>query len=219
MKLPDNFLCDVNLIDSAVFQPADRMSEKHLRNLSDSIRAGIGLVQPVVVTPTNDGRWALVDGHRRLAVCKKLGWDQVPATKIAANQADAFAQINNTSRKMTGFDTQEIYMIDPQALSQDACKRQRTARKYFGDSFCDYLVNKRLATITSLHQEVKKAMNFLKASPRENMPTPEQVALTCLEVGSAKFSFVRRNANLSEKGKAEQIYSWVDSCQKVRKAS
>jgi ParB family transcriptional regulator, chromosome partitioning protein len=38
--------------------------------------ADIGLLHPIVVKP--DG--TLIAGERRLAACKKLGWDKVPVT-------------------------------------------------------------------------------------------------------------------------------------------
>lgn len=62
--------------------------------LADSIRS-VGLLHPVVVTP--EGR--LIAGQRRLAACRILGWDEVPATVIDLEQVILGEQHENLARK------------------------------------------------------------------------------------------------------------------------
>lgn len=69
-----------------------------IESLAKSI-ADIGLMQPIVVTP----EMRLIAGHRRLAACRSLGWDSVPAL-IVDNLGDAALRLRaerdeNTERK------------------------------------------------------------------------------------------------------------------------
>lgn len=48
-----------------------------LDRLADSLEA-VGLIQPVAVTKDENGKYALVAGHRRLLAAKKAGWKTVP---------------------------------------------------------------------------------------------------------------------------------------------
>ena len=49
-----------------------------LRQLADKI-AKMGLLQPIVVEPREDGQYNAVAGQLRLAACKMLGWKSIPA--------------------------------------------------------------------------------------------------------------------------------------------
>jgi small-conductance mechanosensitive channel len=37
-----------------------------------------GLLQPIIVTPMQDGRYHVIAGHKRFVACRKLGWKIVP---------------------------------------------------------------------------------------------------------------------------------------------
>lgn len=49
-----------------------------MEGLIGSIRKN-GMVQRIAVRPVGEGRWEVVDGHRRLAAARALGWDAVSA--------------------------------------------------------------------------------------------------------------------------------------------
>jgi small-conductance mechanosensitive channel len=53
-------------------------NESEIAQLAARIKAE-GLIQPIVVRPTEDGRYALVAGHLRVEACKRLGWRAIPA--------------------------------------------------------------------------------------------------------------------------------------------
>lgn len=60
-----------------------RIGERHRKDLGDVASlaksiADIGLLHPVVITP--DG--TLIAGERRIAACKLLGWQEIPATVV-----------------------------------------------------------------------------------------------------------------------------------------
>jgi ParB family transcriptional regulator, chromosome partitioning protein len=60
------------------FQPRRSFTEPELAELESSIRAS-GLLQPIVVRETGNGKWELVAGERRLRAVTKLGWTEIPA--------------------------------------------------------------------------------------------------------------------------------------------
>jgi ParB family chromosome partitioning protein len=60
------------------FQPRRTFTEPELVELESSIRAS-GLLQPIVVRETGNGKWELVAGERRLRAVTRLGWTDIPA--------------------------------------------------------------------------------------------------------------------------------------------
>ena len=60
------------------FQPRRTFTEPELVELESSIRAS-GLLQPIVVRETGNGKWELVAGERRLRAVTRIGWTDIPA--------------------------------------------------------------------------------------------------------------------------------------------
>jgi len=60
------------------FQPRRTFTEPELAELESSIRAS-GLLQPIVVRDSGNGKWELVAGERRLRAVTRLGWTEIPA--------------------------------------------------------------------------------------------------------------------------------------------
>ena len=60
------------------FQPRRTFTEPELVELESSIRAS-GLLQPIVVRESGNGKWELVAGERRLRAVTRLGWTEIPA--------------------------------------------------------------------------------------------------------------------------------------------
>ena len=58
-------------------QPRTVFDEEKLRELADSIREQ-GVIHPLVVTETSDGRYGLITGERRLRASKIAGLEEVP---------------------------------------------------------------------------------------------------------------------------------------------
>ncbi len=58
------------------FQPRTDFDEESLRELASSIRSQ-GLVQPIVVTPADEGRWTIVAGERRFRAARLAGLTEV----------------------------------------------------------------------------------------------------------------------------------------------
>jgi small-conductance mechanosensitive channel len=53
-------------------------SEQDIAELGVRIRTE-GLIQPVVLAQSDDGRYRVVAGHMRVEACKRLGWQSLPA--------------------------------------------------------------------------------------------------------------------------------------------
>src|SRR5215468_4939331 len=90
----------LDLIDPNPYQTRGRINEEALKELADSIRAS-GVVQPVVLRPTPNGRFHLVAGERRWLASKRAGRATIPATvrQISNEQAMEITIIENLQRE------------------------------------------------------------------------------------------------------------------------
>ncbi|HZM13905.1 MAG TPA: ParB/RepB/Spo0J family partition protein [Bacteroidales bacterium] len=77
-KVEVNLQIDINSIDSNPFQPRTRFDAQALEELAASIRQ-LGIVQPLTVRETDDGRFQLIAGERRLRAARMAGLSHVPA--------------------------------------------------------------------------------------------------------------------------------------------
>lgn len=73
-----------SLVDPNPWQPRTFFPDTEIDDLAASI-AEIGLIQPIVVRSTLDGRFELVAGERRLRAHKVLGREEVEAKVVAAS--------------------------------------------------------------------------------------------------------------------------------------
>jgi len=80
-------------------QPRDQFDAKDLGELTASIREH-GIIQPLIVTPRDDGTYTLIAGERRLEAAKKAGLRKVPAILRQASDRDLLelALIENIQR-------------------------------------------------------------------------------------------------------------------------
>ena len=76
----------VDQIKSNPFQPRKSFKPEELKELQESLQ-GSGLLQPVTVRPSPDGKgYELIAGERRLRAATGLGWKQIPA--VVKNMTD-----------------------------------------------------------------------------------------------------------------------------------
>lgn len=68
---------NINDIEPNRNQPRKEFDEQSLSELADSI-ARHGLIQPIVVRPTTDGRYMIIAGERRWRACRIAGITDVP---------------------------------------------------------------------------------------------------------------------------------------------
>lgn len=90
----------VDLIDPNPYQTRRQINETALAELTESVRA-TGVVQPVVLRPSNNGRYQLVAGERRWLASKRAGKLTVPAVvrQISNEQAMEITIIENLQRE------------------------------------------------------------------------------------------------------------------------
>ncbi|MCU0379185.1 MAG: ParB/RepB/Spo0J family partition protein [Bacteroidales bacterium] len=77
-KVEANLQIDINSIDANPFQPRTRFDNQSLEELAASIRQ-LGIVQPLTVRETGEGRYQLIAGERRLRAARMAGLTHVPA--------------------------------------------------------------------------------------------------------------------------------------------
>ncbi|MGD9793384.1 MAG: ParB/RepB/Spo0J family partition protein [Acidimicrobiia bacterium] len=68
----------IGSVETNPFQPRRSFDEEGLVSLAASIRE-LGVLQPILVRITDDGRYQLVAGERRLRASKRAGLDTIPA--------------------------------------------------------------------------------------------------------------------------------------------
>jgi ParB family chromosome partitioning protein len=86
-KIEVNKNISVDSIDSNPFQPRTSFDEQSLEELTLSIKK-LGIVQPLTVRETGDGRYQLIAGERRLRAARRAGLTHVPAfIRTADDQA------------------------------------------------------------------------------------------------------------------------------------
>jgi len=77
-KIEANLQIDINSIDGNPFQPRTRFDNDTLEELAASIRQ-VGIVVPLTVRETGNGRYQLIAGERRLRAARLAGLTHVPA--------------------------------------------------------------------------------------------------------------------------------------------
>jgi ParB family chromosome partitioning protein len=91
----------LTLIDPNPHQPRAAMDAAALQELAASIKAS-GILQPVILRPTPDGRYQLVAGHRRTEAAKLAGLATIPALLRADSteeQQAEWALVENIQRQ------------------------------------------------------------------------------------------------------------------------
>lgn len=104
------------------------MNQERLRELADSI-AHLGVVQPIIVRPSDDGNYQLVAGQRRWEACRSLGLTTIPAVVRASSdlEAAAVALIENVQREnLNPLEEAQAYhrLVEVYGLTQEEVARQ-----------------------------------------------------------------------------------------------
>jgi ParB family transcriptional regulator, chromosome partitioning protein len=94
------FMCDIEKISANPNQPRSYFDVDKLQQLADSIREK-GVIQPLLVTRSNDNRYILIAGERRLRAAKLAGKEEVPVVVMdngSDNESLELALIENIQR-------------------------------------------------------------------------------------------------------------------------
>ena len=90
----------IELIDPNPYQTRAKVREESLKELADSIQAS-GVIQPVIVRPSQNGRFQLVAGERRWLASRRAGKTTIPAVvkQVSNEQAMEITIIENLQRE------------------------------------------------------------------------------------------------------------------------
>ena len=119
---------NINDIEPNRGQPRKDFDEKALSELADSI-AQHGLIQPIVVKPTVDGRYSIIAGERRWRACRLAGLNEVPVIIKDADEQTLMeiALIENLQREDLNAVEEALgyrSLIDGYGLTQDEVAKQ-----------------------------------------------------------------------------------------------
>src|SRR5712671_5860773 len=94
------FLLGIDLIDPNPYQTRREFNEQALAELRDSI-AVQGVLQPIVVRPSVEGRFILILGERRLRASKMAGKTTIPVIvkRVSEQQAAEMTLVENLQRE------------------------------------------------------------------------------------------------------------------------
>lgn len=113
----------VDLIEPNPYQPRLSFDQSALEELAESIKT-LGLIQPITVRKTGDGRFQIISGERRFKACRLAGMINIPAYVRDANDQGMLemAIVENVQRE--NLDPIELAMsyqrlIDECSLTQD----------------------------------------------------------------------------------------------------
>jgi ParB/RepB/Spo0J family partition protein len=84
-------IADINAAPLNVHRVEGKDIDGGFKGLVESIRRN-GMIARIVVRPGEDGKYVVVDGHRRFEAAKALGWAEVPVDVVGVEGADALAQ-------------------------------------------------------------------------------------------------------------------------------
>ncbi len=111
IKVVNRKLIPLSRLKNAPHNPPSRIEPRNLRELVDSLDM-IGLLAPVTVNFVDE----IIDGHRRVAAAKLLGWIDIECNVIGEDSAAVYASVNATPRKMSGSDTLNVWLANPAAV-------------------------------------------------------------------------------------------------------
>ena len=128
---------------SAIFpnptQPRTDFDKEALEELADSIRT-LGVIQPITVKRTDDGRYLIISGERRWRAARKAGLESLPAyiREVDDQNLHAMALVENIQRE--DLNAIEIALgmqrlveecnLTQEALSEKVGKKRSTVSNY-----------------------------------------------------------------------------------------
>lgn len=168
------WLVPIEKVTPSPFQARAVFDELELKKLAVSILQN-GLLQPISVRPTVDGRYQLIAGERRLRACKLAGMQNIPAIiyHFEDEKTAALGLLENLQREQLNPFEQARALRD--LLNLWNCTQENAAKKL--GIAQPTLANKlRLLMLTQEQQEICLAANLTERHARAvlRLPTSEQ---------------------------------------------
>lgn len=109
-------------------QPRSVFPAESLEELAESIREK-GIIQPLIVRPTNSGSYEIVAGERRWRAARMAGYSMIPSLIKDVSDAESleFALIENIQREdLNALDTAEAYekLLNRYSYTQETLSRK-----------------------------------------------------------------------------------------------
>src|SRR5688500_8487126 len=114
-------------LKEAAHNPPNRTAEKNVKSLIDSIEL-VGRLHPI----TGTADLTIIDGHRRAAACRALGWEEVEANVIDRDPDEVYASVNVTPRKLSGNDALGVWLANPRAVPVTTHERLKKTEAVIG---------------------------------------------------------------------------------------
>lgn len=113
MQLKDRKIVPVSRLKPAAYNPHRRIEKANIAKLADSMDA-FGLLQPISIMAD----YTIIEGHRRWAAAKQLGWKEIEANvfPMETDLAQIYASVNVTMRPMSGNDALGVWLSNPRAV-------------------------------------------------------------------------------------------------------
>ena len=208
---------NINDIEPNRGQPRKDFDETALSELSDSI-AQHGLIQPIVVKPTAQGRYSIIAGERRWRACRMAGLNEVPVIiKDADDQTlMEIALIENLQREDLNAVEEALgyrSLIDSFGLTQDeVAKKMGKSRSAVTNALRLLALNEnelealRRGTITAGHarallscdDEEARAKMLLAAADGASVRELERLAAAAKKKPAAKKAETKKPTFYSE---------------------
>ncbi len=168
------WLLPIEKITPSPFQARAVFDETELKKLAISILQN-GLLQPVSVRPTADGRYQLIAGERRLRACKLAGMQNISAIiyHFEDEKTAALSLLENLQREQLNPFEQAKALRD--LLNLWNCTQEAAARK-LGIAQSTLANKLRLLMLTQEQQEICVAAGLTERHARAvlRLPTSEQ---------------------------------------------
>ena len=208
---------NINDIEPNREQPRKDFDETALSELADSI-AQHGLIQPIVVKPTAQGRYSIIAGERRWRACRMAGLNEVPVTIKDADEQTLMeiALIENLQREDLNAVEEALgyrSLIDSFGLTQDeVAKKMGKSRSAVTNALRLLALNEnelealRRGTITAGHarallscdDEEARAKMLLAAADGASVRELERLAAAAKKKPAAKKAETKKPTFYSE---------------------
>jgi ParB family chromosome partitioning protein len=212
----------VAMIDVNPRQPRREFDQEALRELAASLK-GAGMLQPVLVRPTSQGRWELIAGERRWRAAKMAGLEVVPAVVREATDAESLqlALIENLLREdLNPLEEAEAYQ---RCLTEFGWTQEELARR-LGRDRSTIANTLRLLRLPAPIQEDLRAGRLTMgharallalATPAEQLRLRDEILAHAWSVRETEIGVSRRAPARRRKGRSPELAALEAALQRV----
>lgn len=131
VRVVNRQLVPVKRLKDAKHNPKGRIEPKFLRGLMDSMDL-IGQLHPITISPN----WVIIDGHRRRAAARLLGWKDVEVNIVEEDPLEVYRSVNNgSSKRINGNDALNIWLISAGAVPETTGTKIGEMAKFLGREY------------------------------------------------------------------------------------